>query len=76
MTDFEDRIRRMVRETMEELGQNPTKISDVIEPPGADYCVVTFSDSKIETLQISKPLGAGDSQEKDEIREALEHRFS
>ena len=30
MTDFEDRVRRMARETIRELGRNPNEIADVI----------------------------------------------
>ena len=75
MTDFEDRVRRMVREAMGELGREPAEIADVVEPPGADYCVITFSDPEHKPIEISKPLGAGETQELDEIRRALEYRF-
>ena len=75
MTDFEDRIRRMAREAMKELGGDEREIDDVIEPPGADYCVITFSNPEHKPIEISKPLGAGESQELDEIRRALLYRF-
>ena len=75
MTGFEDRIRRMVSETMHELGRDSSEIDDVVEPPGADYCVVSFTDPELKPIEIPKPLGAGDSQEQDEIRRALQYRF-
>ncbi len=75
MTDFEDRVRRMAREAMKEIGREPDEIADVIEPPGADYCVITFADQTHKPIEIPRPLGAGDSQELDEIRRALQYRF-
>jgi hypothetical protein len=75
MTDFEDRIRRMARETMGELGRDGTEIADVVEPPGADYCVISFTNPDVKPIEIPKPLGAGESQEQDEIRRALQYRF-
>ena len=75
MTDFEDRIRRMAREAMEEIGRNGDEIDDVVEPPGADYCVISFSDPEVRPIEIPKPLGAGESQEQDELRRALQYRF-
>ena len=75
MTDFEDRIRRMAREAMGELGRDGMEIADVVEPPGADYCVISFSNPDIKPIEISKPLGAGESQEQDELRRALQYRF-
>ena len=75
MTDFEDRIRRMAREAMTEIGRTGDEISDVIEPPGADYCVVSFSNPELKPIEIPKPLGAGETQELDEIRRALQYRF-
>ena len=75
MTTFEDRIRRMAREAMEEMGRDENEIADVTEPPGADYAVITFSDPELKPIEIPKPLGAGDSQEQDEIRRALQYRF-
>ena len=75
MTGFEDRIRRMVTETMREMGRDSNEIDDVVEPPGADYCVVSFTDPELKPIEIPKPLGAGDSQEQDEIRRALQYRF-
>lgn len=75
MTSFEERVKRIARETMEELGRKPEEIQDVIEPPGAEYCLIRFEDSKIEPIEIPKPLGAGESQEKDEIRRALSYRL-
>jgi hypothetical protein len=75
MTDFEDRIRRMAGEAMSELGRDPGEISDVTEPPGADYCVITFTDPEVKPIEISKPLGAGEMQELDDIRRALQYRF-
>jgi len=75
MTAFEDRIRRMAREAMGELGRTEDEIDDVVEPPGADYAVISFRDPDVKPIEISKPLGAGDSQELDEIRRALQYRF-
>ena len=75
MTDFEDRIRRMAREAMEELGRDPGEIHDVTEPPGADYAVISFADPEHKPIEVAKPLGAGESQEMDEIRRALQYRF-
>jgi hypothetical protein len=75
MTDFEDRIRRMAREAMSELGRDASEIDDVTEPPGADYCVISFTDPGHKPIEIPKPLGAGESQELDEIRRALQYRF-
>jgi hypothetical protein len=75
MTDFEDRIRRMAREAMTELGRQPDEIADVVEPPGADFCVISFSDPDLKPIEVGKPLGAGDSQELDEIRRALQYRY-
>lgn len=75
MTDFEDRVRRMSTEAMKEIGRDGAEIADVIEPPGADYCVITFASPDIKPIEISKPLGAGESQELDEIRRALQYRF-
>ena len=60
---------------MVEIGREESEIADVIEPPGADYCVITFSDPEIKSIEISKPLGAGESQEQDELRRALQYRF-
>jgi len=75
VTDFEDRVRRMAREAMSELGRDPAEIADVIEPPGADYAVITFADGEVKPIEVAKPLGAGESQELDEIRRALQYRF-
>jgi len=75
MTDFEDRVRRMVREAMGEIGRDPSEVADVIEPPGADYAVITFTAADMKPIEIAKPLGAGESQELDEIRRALQYRF-
>jgi len=75
MTAFEDRIRRMAREAMVEIGREEDEIDDVVEPPGADYCVISFRDPSHKPIEIPKPLGAGDSQELDEIRRALQYRF-
>jgi len=75
MTDFEDRVRRMAREAMSEIGRSADDISDVTEPPGADYCVITFTDPEHKPIEIAKPLGAGESQELDDIRRALLYRF-
>ena len=75
MTDFEDRIKRMTREAMAEIGRDADEIEDVTEPPGADYCVVSFRDPELKPIEIPKPLGAGESQELDEIRRALQYRF-
>ena len=65
----------MAREAIAEIGRDPNEISGVIEPPGADYCVITFSDPQFKPIEIPKPLGAGESQELDEIRRALQYRF-
>lgn len=75
MTDFEDRVKRIVRETMVELGHDPKEISDVVEPPGADYCVIQFADETLGSIEVAKPLGAGESQERDEIVRALQYRL-
>lgn len=75
MTAFEDRIRRMAREAIVEIGRDESEIADVVEPPGADYCVISFSDPDLRPIEIPKPLGAGDFQELDEIRRALQYRF-
>jgi hypothetical protein len=75
VTDFEDRIRRMAREAMEDLGRSAEEIGDVIEPPGADYAVISFRDPEHKPIEVAKPLGAGESQEMDEIRRALQYRF-
>ena len=75
MTDFEDRVRRMAREAMRELGHDPEQIRDVVEPPGADYAVITFAGDDHKPIEVAKPLGAGESQEMDEIRRALQYRF-
>lgn len=60
---------------MTEIGRNPAEIADVVEPPGADYCVITFADDEVKPIEIAKPLGAGETQELDEIRRALQYRF-
>ncbi len=65
----------MAREAMEELGQNADEIRDVTEPPGADYAVISFADPGHKPIEVGKPLGAGESQEMDEIRRALQYRF-
>lgn len=65
----------MAREAMKELGHTEAEIDDVIEPPGADYCVIKFTDPEVKPIEISKPLGAGGSQELDEIHRALQYRF-
>lgn len=75
MTDFEDRVRRIAREAMVEMGRDSDEIRDVIEPPGADYCVIAFANPELKPIEIPKPLGAGESQELDEIRRALQYRF-
>ena len=75
MTSFEDRVRRMVDEAMRELGRDEAEIDDVVELPGADYCVISFRDPNVKPIEISKPLGAGESQEQDEIRRALQYRL-
>lgn len=74
MTAFEDRVRRMATEVMQELG-HAEGIADVVEPPGADYCVITFRDPSLKPIEIPKALGAGESQEQDEIRRALQYRL-
>lgn len=75
MTDFEDRILHMAREAIAELGRDGTEIAEVVEPLGADYCVISFTNPDIKPIEIPKPLGAGESQELDEVRRALQYRF-
>ena len=75
MTDFEDRIRRIAREAMIELGRDGSEIEDVVEPPGADFAVISFTNPDIEPIEVPKPLGAGESQELDEVRRALQYRM-
>jgi hypothetical protein len=75
MTDFEDRVRRIVHDVVREMDHDSSEIDDVIEPPGADYCVITFTNPDLKPIEIAKPLGAGESQELDDIRRALEYRF-
>ena len=65
----------MAREVIRELGHDGNEIADVVEPPGADYCVITFRDPNLHAIEVSKPLGAGESQELDEIRRALQYRL-
>jgi hypothetical protein len=65
----------MAAEALGEIGREASEIADVIEPPGADYCVISFTDPKYKPIEIPKPLGAGESQELDEIRRALQYRF-
>ena len=65
----------MARETMVELGRDGSEIADVVEPPGADFCVISFADPELRPIEIPKPLGAGESQEQDEIRRALQYRL-
>ena len=60
---------------MTELGRDPDEIRDVTEPPGADYAVISFADADHKPIEVAKPLGAGESQEMDEIRRALQYRF-
>ena len=75
MTTFEDRVRRLVNEALQEMGRDREAIADIIELPGADYCLITFRDSSLKPIEIPKPLGAGESQEQDEIRRALQYRL-
>ena len=75
MTGFEDRVRRIVNEAMRELGRDASEIDDVTEPPGADYCVISFVSPDLKPIEVARPLGAGESQELDEIRRALQYRF-
>jgi hypothetical protein len=75
MTAFEDRVKRIARETLEQLGRDAEEIDDVTEPPGADYCVITFRDENVKPIEVSRAMGAGESQEEDEIRRALQYRF-
>jgi hypothetical protein len=75
MSTFEDRIRRMAREAMVEMGRDAREIDDVVEPPGADYCVISFTNPDLKPIEIPRPMGAGESQELDEIRRALQYRF-
>lgn len=60
---------------MESLGRDSDEIEDVVEPPGAEYCVIRFSSDEIEPIEVPRPIGAGESQEADEIRRALQYRF-
>ena len=75
MTSFEDRVRRIAGETLRELGRESSEIDDVVEPPGADYCVISFRNPALRPIEIPKALGAGESQEQDEIRRALQYRL-
>jgi len=75
VTDFEDRIRRMTTEAMRQLGRDPSEIDDVLEPPGADYALISFADPTLKPIEISKPLGAGESQELDDVLRALQYRL-
>ena len=75
MTAFEDRVRRIASEVMHELGRDGAEIADVVELPGADYCMISFADETLKPIEIAKPLGAGESQEQDEIRRALQYRL-
>ncbi|MBW3671568.1 MAG: hypothetical protein KY432_07830 [Acidobacteria bacterium] len=75
MTAFEDRVRRIVRETMEELDRDPDEIGDVVAPPGAEYCLIRFRDDSLEPIEVSEGIGAGESQEKDEVVRALRYRL-
>lgn len=75
MTDFEDRVLRMAREAIVELGKSSSEIADVVEPLGADYCVISFTNPDVKPIEIPKPLGAGETQELDEVRRALQYRF-
>ena len=75
MTTFEDRVRRIVQEVVREMGRDGSEIDDIVEPPGADYCVISFRDPAMKPIEISRPLGAGETQEQDEIRRALQYRF-
>lgn len=75
MTAFEDRVRRLVKETMQELERDPDEIEDVVEPPGAEYCLIRFRDPELEPIEVSEALGAGESQEKDEVIRALRYRL-
>ena len=60
---------------MQELGRDASEIDDVVEPPGADYCVISFRNPELKPIEIPKPLGAGETQEQDEIRRALQYRL-
>ncbi|HEX6179421.1 MAG TPA: hypothetical protein VF057_13750 [Thermoanaerobaculia bacterium] len=75
MTAFEDRVRRIAGEALRELGRDGSEIDDVVEPPGADYCVISFRDPAVKPIEIPRPIGAGESQEQDEIRRALQYRL-
>lgn len=75
MTAFEDRIRRIAHEALGELGHDPQEIKDVVEPPGADYAVISFRDPSVKPIEVPKPLGAGEQQEMDEVLRALQYRF-
>lgn len=75
MTSFEDRVRRIARETMLQIGRTAEEIADVVEPPGADFCVISFTDETIQPIEVPRAMGAGESQEEDEVRRALQYRF-
>jgi hypothetical protein len=75
VTTFEDRLLRIARETMEELGRDPDEITDVEEPPGADFAIIHFRDDSIQPIEVPRAMGAGDTQEQDEVRRALQYRF-
>ena len=66
-----ERLPRLMRE----LGRDGNEIAAVEEPPGADYCDIRFTDETLTPSEISTPRGAGESQEQDEIRRALQYRF-
>ena len=68
-------LRRMVDEALHQMGRETGDVADVVEPPGADYCVISFSNPDLKPIEIPKPLGAGESQEQDEIRRALAYRL-
>ncbi len=75
MSSLEDRVYRIAREVMTELSRDPDEIAAVEEPLAADFCVIRFRDPSIKAIEIPNPIGAGESQEKDEIRRALQYRF-
>jgi len=75
MTAFEDRIRRIAREAMNDLGRDPHEIDDVVELPGADYALISFRDPSLKPIEVPRALGAGETQEMDEVRRALQYRF-
>lgn len=75
MNDFEERVWKLAHEVMQDLGRTAEEIDDVVEPPGADYCLISFTDEAVAPIEVARAMGAGESQEEDEVRRALQYRF-